>query len=63
LTGLGFSTVRIERHAFVPTAPASADARGITAARIDAIRPASGGAISSGGAVGSSAGDGSSGAS
>lgn len=60
--GLASSTVRIERHAFAPAARASADALGVTAARIDAIRPASGGVMSPGCAVASAAGVGSSGA-
>jgi len=60
---LASSTVRIERHAFAPAVRVSADALGVTAARIDAIRLASGGAMSSGGAVGSPARAGSSGVS
>jgi hypothetical protein len=46
----------MERHAVAPAARASPDARGITAARIDASRLESGGAISSGCEVGSGAG-------
>ena len=43
--GFASSTVKIERHAVVPAARASADAPGVTAARINAIRLASGGAM------------------
>jgi hypothetical protein len=52
---LASSTVRIERHAVTPAARASVDASRTTAARIDAIRLASGGAMSFGSEEGCSA--------